>query len=206
MSLPLLPALVLGSILLLFRPKKGEGKAVAVAPRFTPGPGNLGRIYGVPTLDPPPEFWASNGVSVGPDCSWVIEADHFLPSPPPAVLPPPTDTLAAALQSSNAWAFVHRMLLVNGTLPDFSAMPVEARAVLAINAAQVILDYSGPDCSGIPTAGSPLESWRNDLAGRIRAWIDGQLATPRTTSTRFAPGPATRRAAARATFVPGAGS
>ena len=160
----LLPALVLGSVLWLARPKRRDGKAA----RFTPGPGGYGRIYGVPNVNIPAPFWTSSRAMMG--CDWAIEGHGFLPSN--AVILPPRESLSDALdRGESAWPFVAWLLDVQKVTPDQAA-----GAVIASVVAAVFDELSG--CPA-PHPGSSILSWRNDVASRIAAYA--ARATPTRT-------------------------
>jgi hypothetical protein len=166
----------------------------ATPPVWTPGPGNAGRIYGSSSFDAPPTLWQSNKVLVGPDCSWVIEGDAFLPvgGASSGHLP----TLADALVSGDGWAFVDHLV-------NFEQLGAAAAADRVMREAAQLWaqDPDLPDASacvvGRVVPSSPVGRWRTDLQQRISAGLSSIGDRPIPTATFVPPAAGTAT-----TFVP----
>lgn len=185
--------LVIGGGYYLMKKKSGNSSASSTTspPKFTPGPGGFGRVYGTPSVDIASAFWASSSTMMG--CDWVVEGHGFLPTA--ATILQTRETLDAALsQGESAWPFVE-YLLAQGYGPKEAAGAVIA-SVAAMNG------LTAQQCGAV-VEGSPVFNWANDVGSRIAAYASKRNGAkppinpskpPRqtqTTSTRSVPRPTT---------------
>lgn len=160
----LLLGLAVGSGLYLYSRKSpastGEGTTDGTSvPAWVPGPGNLGRIYGVLDIDPEPDFFAGHQLSADPACGWVVEGDRFLPVGDAIEYPASAPTLEASISvpTGTAWGYVAKLIDEDKLTPD--------------QVARRLLNDSGHDGTCAVVTTGAVYRWLADTSERVAGWL-----------------------------------